>query len=311
MLGPLLPRSRRRPGCRGNAGRLRHPRFERLAAALAAAAAAPFTVISSGTWTIVMTVGGGLDRLDPRATRWPTSTPSAARCRRRASWAGASMRRSRGGRRRRPTPADLAAVIAAGCVAAADVRRGGRPVSGGGAAGSARRPGPVARRRGARLADLYLALVTRECLGLAGTGSAHRRRGTAGAERRLLRRAGGARRRAGASVAGRDRHRARRGAAARRAGRAVRCGAGRGRSAARGRRPRGLRAAMERAALGPNLARIVAPWVHPCAHGRGRAMPAAARKGSTSTVRPERIDSLPAIPVRIDQAPSISVEPRP
>ena len=66
-LGPILPdmaaanRARSR-----HAGLLRHPRFQRLAAAAPAdRAPAPFSVVSTGTWVIAMAVGGAAVELDP------------------------------------------------------------------------------------------------------------------------------------------------------------------------------------------------------------------------------------------------------
>ena len=62
----------------------------------------PFTVISTGTWVIIMAVGGkgGSTR---KPTCWPMSMCAAFRCRPRASWAGENLRSLPA--KRRPTPA--------------------------------------------------------------------------------------------------------------------------------------------------------------------------------------------------------------
>ena len=59
-LGPVLPEIAAATGLRADhAGLLRHPRFQCLAAAASACSARqPFSVVSTGTWVIVMAVGG-------------------------------------------------------------------------------------------------------------------------------------------------------------------------------------------------------------------------------------------------------------
>jgi sugar (pentulose or hexulose) kinase len=130
----------------------------------------PFTVISSGTWTIVMTVGGGLARLDLArdalanvdAFGRPVPTARFMGGREYATLLGDG-----------PVPAgpeDVARAVAAGALAVPSFAPGVGPYG----AGRGRWEGPVdalpARARTAA-ADLYLALVTQTCLGLVGTGT--------------------------------------------------------------------------------------------------------------------------------------------
>ena len=129
----------------------------------------PFTVISSGTWTVVMTVGGTIAGLDPArdslanvdAFGRPVPTARFMGGREYAAIAGPD-----------PTPAtsaDVRAVIARGAMALPSFAPGFGPFGAG--AGRVEPSGGPAGARRTALADLYLALVTRECLALAGTGA--------------------------------------------------------------------------------------------------------------------------------------------
>jgi sugar (pentulose or hexulose) kinase len=129
----------------------------------------PFTVISSGTWTIVMTVGGGLAGLDPGrdvlanvdAFGRPVPTARFMGGREHAAIAGAAPAPS--------TPADVQAVIDGGALALPSFVSGVGPFPGG--VGGMEGDGALGAGGRTALADLYLALVTRECLTLAGVGA--------------------------------------------------------------------------------------------------------------------------------------------
>lgn len=127
----------------------------------------PFSVISSGTWTIVMTVGGALDALDPKrdslanvdAYGRPVPTARFMGGREYPAIAGAN-----------PVPAgpdSVAAVLDAGVFAVPPIVAGVGPF----ASGTGGIEGPVdsldAEARTA-VADLYLALISRESLVLSG-----------------------------------------------------------------------------------------------------------------------------------------------
>lgn len=129
----------------------------------------PFTVISSGTWTVVMTVGGGLGGLDPArdslanvdALGRPVPTARFMGGREYAALVGDAPEAADG--------AAFAAVVAAGVVPlpAAVPGVGPYPRGGGGWLGD---PAGLAPGERTAAADLYLALLTRACLGLAGQG---------------------------------------------------------------------------------------------------------------------------------------------
>lgn len=130
---------------------------------------APFTVVSSGTWTIVMTVGGGLGRLDP-ARDSLANVDALGRAVPTARFMGGREYAALVGETPAAAgPADLAAVVAKGVLPlptrAAGV--GPFPAGRGGWLGDA---GGLAPAERTAAADLYLALVTRACLGLAGCG---------------------------------------------------------------------------------------------------------------------------------------------
>jgi sugar (pentulose or hexulose) kinase len=131
--------------------------------------AAPFTIVSSGTWTIVMTVGGPLDALDPArdtlanvdAFGRPVPTARFMGGREYALLVGDT-----------PEPADLGSVAR---VIDAQVFALPSFVAGVGPFGSGRGrwsgdAGSLAPRERTAAADLYLALTTRACLSLVGTG---------------------------------------------------------------------------------------------------------------------------------------------
>ena len=130
--------------------------------------APPFSVVSSGTWTIVMTVGGAVDRLDPArdvlanvdAFGRPVPTARFMGGREFAAIVGPDPSPA--------TPEDLARVIAAGAMALPGFVPGVGPF--GGARGRIEGAGGLAPGERTALAELYLALVTSECLSLAGTG---------------------------------------------------------------------------------------------------------------------------------------------
>lgn len=128
----------------------------------------PFTILSSGTWTIAMTVGGATDRLDPmrdslaNVDAFGRPVPTA---------------RFMGGREfdllapqaSEPSPADIARVIGD------DIRIMPGFIDGVGPFPSARggwSQGPEHLSPGERTAaaSFYLALMARTCLELAGTG---------------------------------------------------------------------------------------------------------------------------------------------
>jgi len=130
----------------------------------------PFTVVSSGTWTIVMTVGGGLRDLDPAhdvlanvdAFGRPVPTARFMGGREYAAIVGSGAALS--------GAADLQEVIDRNVFALPSFVAGVGPFG----AGKGRIDGPMdALGPGGRsaLGDLYLALVARECLSLVGTGA--------------------------------------------------------------------------------------------------------------------------------------------
>lgn len=128
----------------------------------------PFSVVSAGTWTICMTVGGdtaGLDEardslsnVDAHGRPVPTA-------------------RFMGGREFdllvpkivEPSPEDIAAVIAAGIQALPSFVPGVGPF-GGSKGGWSVDPDGLSDGARTAAASLYLALMTRECLGLCGLG---------------------------------------------------------------------------------------------------------------------------------------------
>ena len=130
---------------------------------------APFTVVSSGTWTIVMTVGGDLGGLDP-ARDSLANVDALGRAVPTARFMGGREYAALVGEAPAPAgPADLAAVVAAGVVPLPSFAPGVGPFPSrrGGWLGDPGRLPPAGRTAAA---DLYLALVTRACLGLAGRG---------------------------------------------------------------------------------------------------------------------------------------------
>lgn len=131
--------------------------------------ASPFTVVSSGTWTVVMAVGGRLDALDETrdslanvdAFGRPVPTARFMGGREYALLLGAAPPPA--------GPADVAQVLAKGVYALPTFSPGNGPFG----RATGRWVGPVdtltaAERTAA--ADLYLALVTRTCLGLVRSG---------------------------------------------------------------------------------------------------------------------------------------------
>jgi sugar (pentulose or hexulose) kinase len=131
----------------------------------------PFTVVSSGTWTVVMTVGGGLDGLDPgrdslaNVDAFGRPVPTAR------FMGGREYALLLGEEPVQATPADVARVIARKVFALPPVVPAVGPFQHGpgGWAGDPARLDPGER---SAAADLYLALCTRACLGLAGLGRA-------------------------------------------------------------------------------------------------------------------------------------------
>ena len=129
----------------------------------------PLTVVSSGTWTIVMTIGGDLGRLDPgrdslaNVDALGRAVPTARFMggREYAALVGATPATA--------GPADLAAVVAKGVLPLPTRVAGVGPFPAGGGGWLGGGDGPEGAERTAA-ADLYLALVTRACLGLAGCG---------------------------------------------------------------------------------------------------------------------------------------------
>jgi sugar (pentulose or hexulose) kinase len=133
--------------------------------------AAPFTVVSSGTWTIVMTVGGPLDRLDPArdslanvdAEGRPVPTARFMGGREYAALLGPD-----------PVPAsaaDLGRVLARGTLPLPPFVPGVGPFPHGPGRWHGD-PGRLAPAERTAAADLYLALVTDACVDLAGRGAA-------------------------------------------------------------------------------------------------------------------------------------------
>ena len=132
-------------------------------------AEAPFTVVSSGTWTIVMTVGGDLGGLDPardslaNVDAFGRAVPTARFMGGREYAALVGEAPAAAG------PADLAAAVAAGVVPLPTFAAGVGPFPSGRGAWLGD-PGGLSPAGRTAAADLYLALVTRACLGLAGRG---------------------------------------------------------------------------------------------------------------------------------------------
>lgn len=132
-------------------------------------AEAPFTVVSSGTWTIVMTVGGDLGRLDP-ARDSLANVDALGRPVPTARFMGGREYAALVGEAPAPAgPADLAAVVAAGVAPLPTFAPGVGPFPAG-RGGWLGEPAGLSPAGRTAAADLYLALVTRACLGLAGQG---------------------------------------------------------------------------------------------------------------------------------------------
>lgn len=131
--------------------------------------APPFTVVSSGTWTVVMAVGGRLDALDERRDSL-ANVDAFGRPVPTARFMGGREYALLVGKAPPPAgPADVAQVIAKGVFVLPTFVPGTGPYG----AGAGRWIGPVdaltpPERTAA--ADLYLALVTRTSLGLVRSG---------------------------------------------------------------------------------------------------------------------------------------------
>lgn len=168
-LGPVLPEVARRtglsPGCRvlcgihdSNASYLAH----------LAARPAPFTVLSTGTWMIILSAGAPTGRIDPTRDMLANVDATGAPVPTARFGAGREFERIAGpdGLKVAPSPADLAPLVARGTVALPAFVEGTGPFPHrrGGFAGPAAET-PVER---AALASLYCALVADVMLDLLG-----------------------------------------------------------------------------------------------------------------------------------------------
>jgi sugar (pentulose or hexulose) kinase len=132
-------------------------------------AEAPFTVVSSGTWTIVMTVGGDLGGLDP-ARDSLANVDALGRAVPTARFMGGREYAALAGQTPAAAgPPDLARVVACGTVPLPSRVPGVGPFPAG-PGGWLGDPGGLSAAERTAAADLYLALVTRICIGLAGRG---------------------------------------------------------------------------------------------------------------------------------------------
>ncbi|WP_323015123.1 FGGY-family carbohydrate kinase [Devosia sp.] len=128
----------------------------------------PFTIVSSGTWTIAMTVGGKTDRLDP-ARDSLANTDAHGRPVPTARFMGGREFDLLAPQIHEPDDADIARVIADDIRVQPGFVPGVGPFPG--AKGSWTQP-PEGLTPGERTAaaSLYMALMTEACLGLCGTG---------------------------------------------------------------------------------------------------------------------------------------------
>jgi sugar (pentulose or hexulose) kinase len=130
--------------------------------------AAPFTIISSGTWTIAMTVGGETDKLDP-ARDSLANVDAFGRAVPTARFMGGREFDQLAGETAEPTAADVARVIAGDIRVQPNFTPGVGPFP---KAQGRWTKAPETLTPGERTAavSLYLALVTRACLDLCGLG---------------------------------------------------------------------------------------------------------------------------------------------
>ena len=132
-----------------------------------AAFEAPFTVVSSGTWAIAMTVGGGTGRLDPErdslayVDAYGRAVPAAR------FMAGREFDALTNGTGTEPSEADIAAVLDRKVMALPTFVSGVGPYPD---ATGRWTVDPLSTAERTAAASLYLALVTATCLELAGTG---------------------------------------------------------------------------------------------------------------------------------------------
>ena len=128
-LGPVLPEVAAATGLdRRHAGLLRHPRFQRLAAAApdrTGPSRSPSSRREPGSspWRSAAPRSSSIRR----ATRWSMSTRSASRCRRRASWAAASSRRWSARGPTEPSPDAIRAVLETPILLTPSVQQGSGP----------------------------------------------------------------------------------------------------------------------------------------------------------------------------------------
>lgn len=129
----------------------------------------PFTVVSSGTWVIVMGVGGGMDRLDPRRDGLANvdADGNPVPCAR--FMGGREFALLAGDTPATPDAADLDAVIAGGVMALPGFAPGVGPFPGSEGRWTVP-PESLSPGRRAAAASLYAALVTTECMAIAGAG---------------------------------------------------------------------------------------------------------------------------------------------
>ncbi|EAR50607.1 hypothetical protein OG2516_12186 [Oceanicola granulosus HTCC2516] len=127
----------------------------------------PFTIVSTGTWVICMSVGGAEVALDPERDTLINVAANGAPVRSARFMGGREYEIVRAGEERRPTPADGASVLARGIMLLPSVEPGSGPFPGRPARWSV---DESALRPGERLAALsfYLALMTNTCLDLIG-----------------------------------------------------------------------------------------------------------------------------------------------
>ncbi|MDE3240837.1 MAG: FGGY-family carbohydrate kinase [Paracoccaceae bacterium] len=133
------------------------------------ARAAPFSVVSTGTWVVVMTVGGRAVTLDPardtliNVNAFGAAIPSAR------FMGGREYEVIRAGSEVAPSPEDVTEVLDAGILLLPAVEPSSGPFAG---RAMEWRNLPADARPGLRMAALsfYLALMTAECLSMTGSG---------------------------------------------------------------------------------------------------------------------------------------------
>jgi sugar (pentulose or hexulose) kinase len=128
----------------------------------------PFTVVSTGTWVIVLAVGGSTGRLDPAREGLAYVDAFGAPVPASRFMGGREFDAIAGAAATVPEPADIDAVISGGTMALPSFVPGSGPFGGGEGRWTVP-PETLSSGQRTAAASLYLALVTAECLLIAGS----------------------------------------------------------------------------------------------------------------------------------------------